>query len=37
MKSSKLDKWTHNKAIQKMKESFRISEDYKLKLEGLKK
>ena len=37
MKTSKLDKWTHNKAIQKMKESFRISDDYKLKLEGLKK
>ena len=37
MKTSKLDKWTHNKAIQKMKESFRISDDYKLKLGGLKK
>jgi len=37
MKTSKLDKWTHNKAIQKMKESFRISDDYKFKLEGLKK
>jgi 3-methyladenine DNA glycosylase AlkD len=37
MKSSKLDKWTHNKAIQKMKESFRISDDNKLKLESLKK
>jgi 3-methyladenine DNA glycosylase AlkD len=37
MKSSKLDKWTHNKAIQKMKESFRISDDNKIKLESLKK
>jgi 3-methyladenine DNA glycosylase AlkD len=37
LKESKLDKWTHNKAIQKMKESFRISDDYKQKLERLKK
>jgi hypothetical protein len=37
LKESKLDKWTHNKAIQKMKESLRISDDYKQKIERLKK
>ncbi len=36
LREHKLDKWTHNKAIQKMKESFRISDEDKDKLLKLK-
>lgn len=35
--NNKLDNWTHNKAIQKAIESFRISNDYKEKLRILKR
>ena len=31
-----LDKWTHNKAIQKARESFRVSDEHKEVLMGMK-
>ena len=37
LKNNKLDKWTHNKAIQKIKESFRVDEFTKLELNKYKK
>ena len=32
----RLDKWTHNKAIQKSRESFRVSDEHKEVLMGMK-
>lgn len=32
----RLDKWTHNKAVQKARESFRVSDEHKEYLNGLK-
>ena len=37
LKNSKLDKWTYNKAIQKMIESFRVSKENKEILKAMKK
>lgn len=37
LKNSPLDKWTHNKAIQKIRESFRVTKEDKEMLVGLKK
>ena len=37
LKNNKLDKWTYNKAIQKMIESFRVSDDNKQILKQMKK
>ncbi len=31
-----LDKWTHNKAIQKARESYRVSDEHKEVLKGMK-
>jgi len=36
IKNKKLEKWTHNKAIQKAIESRKISEDFKIYLRDLK-
>lgn len=36
IKDNKLDKWTHNKAIQKARESYRISSETKAYLNTLK-
>lgn len=36
LENNKLDKWVHNKTIQKAKESFRVSEEHKLYLNSLK-
>ncbi|MBE6816492.1 MAG: DNA alkylation repair protein [Ruminococcaceae bacterium] len=36
MENGSLDKWVHNKAIQKARESFRVSEEHKEYLTGLK-
>lgn len=36
IEQNKLDKWTHNKAIQKAVESYRITDEQKLYLKGLK-
>jgi len=36
IKNKKLDSWTHNKAIQKSIESFRVSDEHKAVLRGLK-
>ena len=35
--SGVIDKWTHNKAIQKSSESFRVSSDHKAYLKSLKR
>ena len=35
--SGAIDKWTHNKAIQKSSESFRVSSDHKAYLKSLKR
>ena len=35
IENKRLDKWTHNKTIQKAKESYRVSEDHKKQLERL--
>ena len=37
LKDNSLDKWTQNKAIQKIRESFRVSEEDKELVKGLKK
>ena len=37
MENGSLDKWVHNKAIQKARESFRVSEEHKAYLKALKK
>jgi 3-methyladenine DNA glycosylase AlkD len=37
MENGALDKWVHNKAIQKARESFRVSEEHKAYLKALKK
>lgn len=37
LKKNKLDVWTHNKAIQKIIESYRVTEDDKKMLRGLKR
>lgn len=36
IENRKLDKWTHNKAIQKAIESYRVSDEHKIYLRGLK-
>ena len=36
IKNFKLEKWTHNKAIQKACESYRISKEHKKELKNLK-
>ena len=36
-KENHLDNWTYNKAIQKMKESFRVSDEMKMRMEKLKR
>ena len=36
IENKKLDKWTHNKAIQKSLESYRVPEDHKIYLKSLK-
>jgi 3-methyladenine DNA glycosylase AlkD len=36
IQNKKLDDWTHNKAIQKACESFRVSEEHKAELKNLK-
>ena len=36
-KNNNLDNKTHNKVIQKSKESFRVSEENKILIDGLKK
>ena len=36
IKAKRLDAWTHNKAIQKARESFKISDERKVLLKGLK-
>ncbi len=37
LKENRLDKWTHNKTIQKARESFRITDEQKEYLKGLKR
>lgn len=37
IREGKLDKWTHNKAIQKARESYRVSDEHKEYLKKLKK
>ena len=37
LKDNSLDKWTQNKAIQKIRESFRVSEEDKELVKSLKK
>lgn len=37
IENEKLDKWTHNKAIQKACESYRVSDEHKEHLRGLKR
>lgn len=37
IEKNRLDKWTHNKAIQKARESFRVSDEHKAILKGLKR
>lgn len=37
MENERLDKWTHNKAIQKAIESFRVNEDHKVYLKSLRR
>jgi len=37
IQAGRLDKWTHNKAIQKARESFRVSDEHKEVLRGLRK
>ena len=37
MKSNSLDNWTHNKAIQKIRESYRVSKEEKEKLKEMKR
>lgn len=36
IESRRMDKWTHNKSIQKARESFRVSDEHKSYLNGLK-
>ena len=37
MENNEIDTWTYNKAIQKMIESYRVSEEYKTILKNMKK
>ena len=37
MKNNKLNNWTFNKSIQKIKESFRVSDEYKSILNSMKR
>ncbi len=37
IKEQKLEKWTHNKTIQKARESFRITSEQKELLKGMKR
>ena len=37
LKNSSLDVWTYNKALSKMKESFRVSSNAKEKLKSMRK
>lgn len=37
LREGRLDRWTHNKAIQKAVESFRVSEELKAQLRGLRR